>query len=76
MEAAGDFMDHLRREGHSGDKVAGLVSALVGAAYMLDGEEVSGAKKVLTAAAMTYIASAATALLQLLRLVAIRGRRD
>ena len=44
--------------------------------YMLDGEEVSGAKKVLTAAAMTYIASAATALLQLLRLVAIRGRRD
>ena len=44
--------------------------------YMLDGEEVSGAKKVLTAAAMTYIASAATALLQLMRLVAIRGRRD
>lgn len=44
--------------------------------YMLDGEEVSGAKKVLTAAAMTYIASAATALLQLLRLVTIRGRRD
>ena len=44
--------------------------------YMLDGEEVSGAKKVLTAAAMTYIASAATALLQLLRLVAIRGRGD
>ena len=32
-------MDHLRREGHRGDKVAGLVSALVGAAYMLDGEE-------------------------------------
>ena len=43
--------------------------------YMLEGDEVSGAKKVLSAAAMTYIASAATALLQLLRLIAIRDRR-
>lgn len=43
--------------------------------YMLDGEEIGGAKKVLSAAAMTYVASAAMALLQLLRLIAIRDRR-
>ena len=43
--------------------------------YMLEGEEISGAKKVLSAAAMTYVASAAMALLQLLRLIAIRDRR-
>ena len=43
--------------------------------YMLEGEEIGGAKKVLSAAAMTYVASAAMALLQLLRLIAIRDRR-
>jgi predicted Zn-dependent protease len=43
----------------------------------LDNIEVSGAKKVLSAAAMTYVAAAATALLQLLRLLAIiNNRRD
>ena len=39
-------------------------------------EEVSGARKVLTAAALTYVAAAASSLLQLLRLVLIFGRRD
>lgn len=43
--------------------------------YMLEGEEIGGAKKVLSAAAMTYVASAAMAFLQLLRLIAIRDRR-
>ena len=39
-------------------------------------EEVKGARKVLTAAALTYVAAAASSLLQLLRLVLIFGRRD
>ncbi len=42
----------------------------------LDGEEIYGAKKVLSAAAMTYVAAAAVALAQLLRLLAIFGRRN
>lgn len=44
--------------------------------YILEKDEVSGAKKVLTAAAMTYVASAAMSLAQLLRLLSARGRRD
>ena len=39
-------------------------------------EEVSGAKKVLDAAALTYVASAAMAALQLLRLLVLRNSRD
>ena len=39
------------------------------------GEEQQGAKKVLSAAAMTYVAAAAVSLLQLLRILMIRGRR-
>jgi len=39
-------------------------------------EEVGGAKKVLDAAALTYVAAAAMAALQLLRLVMIRNSRD
>ena len=44
----------------------------------LHGEEVDGAKKVLNAAALTYLAAAATSILQLLRLVILFGgrRRD
>ncbi|MBE7041957.1 MAG: zinc metallopeptidase [Ruminococcaceae bacterium] len=44
--------------------------------YILEDEEVRGAKKVLSAAAMTYVAAAAMALAQLLRLLSMRGRRD
>lgn len=44
--------------------------------YILEDEELGGAKKVLGAAAMTYVASAAMALAQLLRLILIRGDRD
>lgn len=39
------------------------------------GEEVKGARKVLNAAAMTYVASAATAILQLLRILLLTGGR-
>ena len=42
---------------------------------MLNEEEVSGTKKVLKAAALTYVAGAAASILQLLRLIAIGGRR-
>ena len=38
------------------------------------GEEISGAKKVLSAAALTYVAALAMAVAQLLRLLLIRGR--
>lgn len=45
---------------------------------ILYGDEIKGAKKVLGAAALTYVASAATAVLQLLRLIILYGgrRRD
>lgn len=42
---------------------------------MLQGEEYTGAKKTLTAAAMTYVASAVTALLQLLRIITMAQNR-
>ncbi len=46
--------------------------------YYLDDNELKGAKKVLTAAAMTYVASAFVAIMNLLRLILIanRNRRD
>ena len=47
-------------------------------ANMLTEEERTGARKTLTAAAMTYVAATAVALAQLLRLIMIfggRGRR-
>ena len=44
---------------------------------MLQGDEIRSTRKVLTAAALTYVASAASSILQLLRLVLLtRGRRD
>ena len=43
---------------------------------LLQGEEYKGAKSVLTAAAMTYVAAALTAIMQLLRLLLIARRRD
>lgn len=42
---------------------------------MLHGEEYGGAKSVLSAAAMTYVAAAATAVLQLLRIILMFNRR-
>ena len=43
--------------------------------YMLDDEEIKGARKVLTAAAMTYVAAAAATALQFLRLLMLANRR-
>ena len=43
---------------------------------ILQGKELSGARKVLSAAAMTYVASMVAILLQLLRLLMIFGRRN
>lgn len=42
---------------------------------MMYGEEIVGAKKVLNAAALTYVAGAASAILQLLRLIILTGGR-
>ncbi|WP_304508995.1 zinc metallopeptidase [Anaerotignum sp.] len=42
----------------------------------LDENEIGGAKKVLKAAALTYVAAAIVAVMQLLRLLAIFGRRS
>lgn len=43
---------------------------------LIDEEENVGAKRVLRAAAMTYVAALATAVANLLRILAIRGQRD
>ena len=48
------------------------LATLEGQGY-LDAEEMTGARKVLNAAAMTYVASALSAILQLVRLIAISG---
>ena len=42
---------------------------------MMQGEEIQAAKKVLNAAALTYVAGAATAILQLLRIIILAGGR-
>ena len=53
------------------------LAALEANGYLQPGEEMRGTKKVLSAAAMTYVASAFMAIMQLLRLLAIAGsRRD
>lgn len=43
--------------------------------YILEGDELNGARKVLIAAALTYVAAMVSALLSLLRLLALRNRR-
>lgn len=42
---------------------------------MMQGEEIKAAKKVLSAAALTYVAGAASAILQLLRIILLTGGR-
>ena len=44
--------------------------------HLLEGDQYTGAKRCLQAAAMTYVASAATAILQLLRLIMIANSRN
>jgi Zn-dependent membrane protease YugP len=43
---------------------------------LLNGQEIAGARKVLSAAALTYVAATATAILWLVRMLIIRGSRD
>ncbi len=50
--------------------------AVLGAKNILYGEELSGAKKVLDAAALTYVAATLMAVAQLLRLVILSNSRD
>ncbi|MBR5501640.1 MAG: zinc metallopeptidase [Oscillospiraceae bacterium] len=52
------------------------VVSFVDSEGFLASDEIGGAKKVLSAAAMTYVAAAFAAIAQLLRLIAIFGRRD
>jgi Zn-dependent membrane protease YugP len=49
---------------------------LEGGGYLSRGQEIAGARKVLSAAALTYLAATAMAVLQLLRLLVLRGSRD
>ncbi len=48
--------------------------AVLGGDAMLTGQEVRGVKKVLSAAAMTYVAAAATAIMNLVRLLVLTNR--
>lgn len=50
--------------------------SILSARNILYEDEVKGAKNVLTAAALTYVAATVTAIAQLLRLIAIRNRND
>lgn len=49
---------------------------MLGSSGMLGTDEVKSAKKVLTAAALTYMAALASSILQLLRLIILAGGRD
>lgn len=52
------------------------LAMLEGRGILARGPEVEGARKVLSAAALTYVAATAVALLQLVRLLLIRGSRE
>src|SRR4030042_608990 len=51
------------------------VNLLVGANIVSDTEEINAVKKVLNAAAFTYVAATSVAVFQLLRLIVLRNRR-
>lgn len=55
---------------------SGRALAMLDGYGMLERDEVKGCKKVLQAAALTYVAAAASAILQLLRLALMFGRRS
>lgn len=55
---------------------SGRAISILGSSAMLAPDEVSGVKKVLSAAAMTYVAAMLTALAQLVRLLILAGRND
>lgn len=55
---------------------SGRAIAILGESGMLSDKELKGVKKVLTAAAMTYVAAALTSLMNLIRLIMISKDRD
>ena len=55
---------------------SGRALAMLGDYGMLELEETNGCRRVLSAAALTYVAAAASAILQLLRLVLLFGNND
>jgi Zn-dependent membrane protease YugP len=55
---------------------SGRALKLLDSQGILGEDEVKNTRKVLSAAAMTYVAAAATAILQLLRLILLFGGRD
>ena len=55
---------------------SGRAMAAIEEQGLLDTDEAYGARKVLRAAALTYVASAAAAILQLLRLILLFGRNN
>ncbi|WP_129044519.1 zinc metallopeptidase [Companilactobacillus metriopterae] len=55
---------------------SGRAVRILGSSSLIDNEEVSQVKKVLTAAALTYVAAALSSILQLLRLVLLFNNRD
>ena len=54
---------------------ADILIALLDSCGILGQQEIGGTKKVLTAAALTYVASLAASILQLLRLLILAGGR-
>jgi hypothetical protein len=50
--------------------------ALLGERGYLRGQEIAGARSVLSAAALTYVASTAMAAMQLVRMLVMRSSRD
>lgn len=55
---------------------SGRALSILRDSYILEGDELNGARKVLIAAALTYVAALVSALISLLRLLALRGRRN
>ena len=56
--------------------IVGSAFAIIIAKQLFGDQELQGAKKVLTAAALTYVAALASSILQLLRLIILAGGRD
>ena len=52
------------------------LALLEGGGYLTPGQEMDGARAVLNAAALTYVAAALMAVLTLVRLLVLRGSRD
>ena len=83
--AQGSLTDHydpvkrtlnLSQDVYDSCSIAALGVAALESGNYLRGQELDGARKVLSAAALTYVAAALNAILQLLRLLALAGRHS